>query len=404
MDWGNYGRDERYRPRNQGRDRGPNDDRWRDDADADFGVNYNSSERFNRGAVDYDRGHDRITGPLNDRMNERDRGWMPDDRPRGRMDIQGYGAGRPSDERQRSVGNRDWHGGDTRMHRGGREGGEREYGGRYDGYEGRYDSRSDTRYDNRYDSRSDNRYDARYDNAFGGGSPDGSYDAWTSQGDGTAYEGGDYRQWSRGRGLYGSSEYGGESRENRMRGGVRPQSMRSGTEMGMNQWQGSDSAWGPSRTSHSGKGPKGWTRSDDRIREDVNEALARHDALDASEIEVEVKNGELTLSGTVSEKNAKRMAESIAENVFGVSDVQNSIRVKRERMDGRDDRERQGAGRNASRDDDDSAYASTGRRGEREVGRTTERDTKPGESRTSTDGHDKSRKSPGTSTSSATTN
>ena len=81
---------------------------------------------------------------------------------------------------------------------------------------------------------------------------------------------------------------------------------------------------------HMGKGPKGWSRSDDRLKDDVSEALARHPELDASEIEVECANGEIKLTGTVRERSAKRLAEDIAEQVFGVNDVQNSIRVQRE--------------------------------------------------------------------------
>jgi len=85
---------------------------------------------------------------------------------------------------------------------------------------------------------------------------------------------------------------------------------------------------------HRGKGPKGYTRSDDRIREDVCDCLTDDPMLDAGEIEVQVKNGEVTLSGTVSDRLAKRHAEDMIERVSGVRDVQNHIRVK-ERDSGR---------------------------------------------------------------------
>lgn len=77
-----------------------------------------------------------------------------------------------------------------------------------------------------------------------------------------------------------------------------------------------------------GKGPKGYRRSDERISEDVNEALAEHPELDASEIEVKVQNGEVILSGTVSERRFKRMAEEAVEGYSGVQDVRNEIRVR----------------------------------------------------------------------------
>ncbi len=78
---------------------------------------------------------------------------------------------------------------------------------------------------------------------------------------------------------------------------------------------------------HAGKGPKGYTRSDARVHEDVCEALCRHDEIDASDIEVIVSNGEVTLSGTVSERYLKRVAEDCVENVLGVRDIINTIRV-----------------------------------------------------------------------------
>ena len=79
---------------------------------------------------------------------------------------------------------------------------------------------------------------------------------------------------------------------------------------------------------HGGKGPKGYTRSDDRIKEDVCDCLTDDPMLDAGEIEVQVKNGEVTLSGAVSDRLAKRHAEDMIERVSGVKNVQNSIRVK----------------------------------------------------------------------------
>jgi len=78
----------------------------------------------------------------------------------------------------------------------------------------------------------------------------------------------------------------------------------------------------------SGRGPKGYQRSDDRIREDVCERLTRHPEIDASEIDVKVMNGEVTLTGTVDERLSKRMAEEVAENISGVKDVHNQMRVK----------------------------------------------------------------------------
>lgn len=78
---------------------------------------------------------------------------------------------------------------------------------------------------------------------------------------------------------------------------------------------------------HAGKGPKGYRRSDERIREDVNEALSAHSEIDASEIEVDVKEGIVTLSGTVDSRQIKRLTEDTVEGISGVTDVKNDLRV-----------------------------------------------------------------------------
>lgn len=78
---------------------------------------------------------------------------------------------------------------------------------------------------------------------------------------------------------------------------------------------------------HAGKGPKGYRRSDERIREEASEALSAHDEIDASEIEIEVKEGMVTLSGAVESRQIKRLAEDTVEAISGVQDVRNDLRV-----------------------------------------------------------------------------
>jgi hypothetical protein len=97
------------------------------------------------------------------------------------------------------------------------------------------------------------------------------------------------------------------------------------------------------RGQFAGRGPKGYRRSDDRITEDVNEALSQDPDLDASDLEVKVESGAVTLTGTVTERQFKRMAEDIAEACSGVSDVHNQIRVARH-----DDQEAQGRAKTAA--------------------------------------------------------
>ena len=76
-----------------------------------------------------------------------------------------------------------------------------------------------------------------------------------------------------------------------------------------------------------GRGPRNYRRSDERVREEVCDRLTDNEWLDASEVEVNVAAGEVFLTGTVDSRYAKRIAESIAESVTGVTNVQNNLRV-----------------------------------------------------------------------------
>lgn len=81
---------------------------------------------------------------------------------------------------------------------------------------------------------------------------------------------------------------------------------------------------------HRGRGPKNYTRSDERIREDVNDRLTEDPILDASDIDVTVSSGEVTLTGTVGSRDEKRRAEDMAEQVSGARHVQNNLRVQQQ--------------------------------------------------------------------------
>lgn len=79
---------------------------------------------------------------------------------------------------------------------------------------------------------------------------------------------------------------------------------------------------------YSGVGPRGYRRADDRIRDDVNDRLMWHGYVDATDIQVDVNDGVVTLSGTVNTRREKRMAEDAAESVSGVEDVNNQIQIR----------------------------------------------------------------------------
>jgi hypothetical protein len=170
------------------------------------------------------------------------------------------------------------------------------------------------------------------------GQGDGSRRGWYARGQSGAYGGGtsgyqggyasggyggstgtSYRESGWDRVGYGSSQgssYDGERDLARERGFV-------GRDFG-----GAGSDWGgPSRGGFAGRGPKGYTRTDERIREDVCDRLSRDDEVDATEIEVRVHDGEVTLEGTVPTRHMKHRAEDLADDVPGVKDVDNDLRV-----------------------------------------------------------------------------
>jgi len=146
--------------------------------------------------------------------------------------------------------------------------------------------------------------------------------------------GDDTRRYARGagRGYYPSdnpSYRGGYGRteRNRDRDEERGFMDRAGDEVA--SWFGDDeAARRREMDSHRGKGPRGYRRSDSRILEDVNDRLSDDGSVDASDIEVTVKDGEVTLSGHVTDRWEKRRAEDCADDVSGVTHVQNNLRVR----------------------------------------------------------------------------
>jgi osmotically-inducible protein OsmY len=80
---------------------------------------------------------------------------------------------------------------------------------------------------------------------------------------------------------------------------------------------------------YAGRGPRGYQRSDERIREDINDRLTDDWYIDASDVEVSVNNSMVTFTGRVNSREEKRRAEDIAECVSGVTDISNQLRVGR---------------------------------------------------------------------------
>lgn len=88
-------------------------------------------------------------------------------------------------------------------------------------------------------------------------------------------------------------------------------------------------------SSHRGRGPKNYSRTDERIRDEVCERLTQDHMVDPSDVEVMVSSGEVTLRGTIGDRSMKRRAEYLADSVTGVQDVHNELRLSNtQRSDG----------------------------------------------------------------------
>lgn len=108
-------------------------------------------------------------------------------------------------------------------------------------------------------------------------------------------------------------------------GGQRPYGTHSASNSGFQGGYGKEAR--DMADSQRGRGPKNYIRSDERIREDINDRLQDDEHIDASDIEVSVEAGDVVLTGTVDSRFAKRHAEDIAEHVSGVKNVENRVRV-----------------------------------------------------------------------------
>jgi osmotically-inducible protein OsmY len=163
--------------------------------------------------------------------------------------------------------------------------------------------------------------------SYGGGSSNAPSWDYPNQ-SGGRYQGGE--RYQRG----GSMGYGGPSGDSSQFGG-------GGTATY------GDRSMGQSRGRHTGKGPKGYRRSDESVIDEVSRRLEQDSEVDASEIEVTCSEGIVTLTGTVEDRNAKRCAEDCAAEAYGVKDVKNELRI--ESRSGRDEQDSNSSGMGGSR-------------------------------------------------------
>jgi len=289
---------------------------------ADYNRNDRRGERFNQ-------------QDWNDENNySNERSW----------EDRGSRSGRDSENRQGNRWDRDMNrnqgqqsnewgsnsgfGGDRNFGYGGREFGSNYGGGMYEGNRGYQGQSSFGQGGNSFGS-SRGLYDRDYEgmgrNMGSGSGMGGSNYGFEGSGSGRNYGG--YSGSNYG-GNFGSSGFGQQRHEG-------DRNWWDKTKDEVSSWFGDDEAERrrnrDERNSHRGKGPRNYNRSDDRIKEDINDRLSDDPMIDASDIEVTVNSGEVTLTGTVDGRNEKRRAEDLAEAISGVRHVENRLRVgKRE--------------------------------------------------------------------------
>jgi hypothetical protein len=68
-------------------------------------------------------------------------------------------------------------------------------------------------------------------------------------------------------------------------------------------------------------------RSDERIRNEVCERLTQHPLIDATMLDVHVNDGDVSLTGEVLDRRMMQMVEDVVDEVHGVKEIHNRLRV-----------------------------------------------------------------------------
>lgn len=82
-----------------------------------------------------------------------------------------------------------------------------------------------------------------------------------------------------------------------------------------------------SQQSFRGRGPRGYERSDERLKEIICERLTDHPRIDASDVSIDVNQKVVKLTGAVDDRRMKYEIEDVVEQC-GVTDIDNQLRVQ----------------------------------------------------------------------------
>lgn len=76
-----------------------------------------------------------------------------------------------------------------------------------------------------------------------------------------------------------------------------------------------------------GRGPKNYVRTDERLRDDIADRLTADPQIDASDIEVVVQEGRVTLTGTVDRRQTRYRVEDLVDGCHGVREIDNRLGI-----------------------------------------------------------------------------
>jgi hypothetical protein len=74
-------------------------------------------------------------------------------------------------------------------------------------------------------------------------------------------------------------------------------------------------------------GPKGYQRSDERLKEDISERLMEAVHIDSREVTVEVRDAKVVLEGVVPDRRMRHAIEDLVDACPGVQDIDNRVGV-----------------------------------------------------------------------------
>lgn len=128
-------------------------------------------------------------------------------------------------------------------------------------------------------------------------------------------------------GYYGQYRYGRDS--DRAPAGVEELDLSSGVDInaGIELCAGDD-VTGARMKLRSRRPPKGYRRSDERLRDDVYQRLLEAHEVDVSDVSFDVRDGIVTLEGSVPQRRMRYVLEDLVAQCPGVRDVENRITVQ----------------------------------------------------------------------------